>query len=238
MTMQNKFTLLSFGLVFVSLVLSWVGSIMFGGFKIGRLARQVELAVDRNQTAAFLDRFHRRLAELGFKAGAATGQFLQGGAEFGNMSSFTHAKTKKQLEIAVDDSSGAEVRMLLTLQFLDPIIGDTGESAYRDAVLDYVSGQSDAMKIVSNRSFAAFSSLVGGIWAWVALGGMLAFNVEPLVGPILVLGVTDVIIGILAIVTIKTKPGELTGIWLAIAGIVTSGSAIVGAFVLEFLKHF
>ena len=64
-------------------------------------------------------------------------------------------------------------------------------------------------------------------------------NVEPLVGPMVVLGSTYAIDGVLAILAInRTRPGELTGIWLAIAGIAMSVAVLPAAYVVEFLKRF
>jgi len=227
----------SFGLVIVSLVLAWLVSIAFGGWKFGRLARRVEFAMEPGQLTGFLERFHRRAAELGFGPGNVAGQFRQGGAQFGDISSFTHAKVSKQLDIAVDDSAQREAKVQLTLQYLDPIVGDTGESAYRDAVLDYVSGQADAMKLVPNRSFAAVCSLVGGLFTWVALFGLMRMRFEPLLQPIVVLGATYCAMGVIALIAVLKRSGQLTGIGLAVGGIVASLSAVALAGLLTIMKH-
>lgn len=232
-----KFQLVTAGLVIASMVLSWVLNIVFGGFKIGRLARSIQLAVPREQLAAFMDLFQRRVAELGFRSGRAAGEFLQGGSEFLNLSSHTHAKTRKQLKIIMHDGGAVEVAIELTLQYLDPIVGDTGECAYRDAVLAYVSGQADLMKIVPNRSFAAFSSFTGGLFTWAALFGLKAVDFQPLMPPMLVLGITYVILGIVALVTIGMKPAELKGIGLAIGGMIASGSALVLAVAMTMARN-
>jgi hypothetical protein len=125
------------------------------------------------------------------------------------------------------------VQIELAVCFLDPIVGDTGESAYRDAVLDYVSGKSDAMQVVPNRSYAAFSSLVGGIFAWCALCVFKAMHIEPLAPPIATLAITEAGIGIMGIVAIKKRSGELTGLGLAIGGIILSTAAGVAAIILS-----
>jgi len=218
--------IVDFGLVTASFVLSWLVGVLGGGWKFGRLERRLALQVDRSQLAAFLERLQLRLAELGFRPGAAPGQFVQGGAEFGDLSSFTHAKTSKQLTLTVSGAEPQPARVELSLHYLDPIAADTGESAYRDAVLDYVSGRADEMKVVPNRSFAAVCSFVGGLCTWIALLGLKALHFEPLFQPVLVMGGTYVVLGLLAVLIIAMKPGQLTGTWLAVAGIVAAASAL------------
>jgi hypothetical protein len=156
---------LGIGLVIASQVAAWLFGLVRGGFKVGRLAKTIELPVSKDQLSSFLDTARRRLEELGFRPGEAADQFIQSGAVPGVLTSFTHAKTKKALTLTVHDGASPEPRVKLTLLYLDPILGDTGESAYRDAVLAYVSGQAGSMATVTNSSFAAFSCLTGGIIA-------------------------------------------------------------------------
>jgi hypothetical protein len=123
-------------------------------------------------------------------------------------------------------SDTAEPRVELTLLYLDPILGDTGESAYRDAVLNYVSGQADSMATVSNSSFAAFTCLTGGMIAWAAVLYLKAADYHPLWMPMTIAAITNVITGFMAIYAIARRPRELTGTWEAIFGmILAAGSA-------------
>ena len=113
----------------------------------------------------------------------------------------------------------------MTLLYLDPILGDTGESAYRDAVLAYVSGQADSMTTVANSSFAAFTCLTGGIIAWVAVLYLKAMGYHPLWMPLTIVGITNVLTGFMAIYAIARKPAELTGMREAIIGILLAAAA-------------
>jgi hypothetical protein len=223
-----------FGLVTASLVVSWAVTILFSGWKFGRLKRRVQFPMDRTLVAAFLQRLHQRAAELGFRPGSVSGQFLQGGAQFGDLGSFTHARINKELMVDVNESS-QPATVGLTLQYLDPIAADTGESAYRDAVLDYISGHADTMKVVSNRSFAAVCTLVGGLGTWAALLGLTALRFNPLLEPILVMGGTYVVLGVVALITIAGKPGQLTGSRLAVIGLAAAATAILFAVALPHL---
>ena len=165
------------------------------------------------------------------------GQYLQGGQDAG-VGVFTHAKTLKRLQLNLADTGGAQVNVVLHLCYLEPIAADTGESAYRDAVLDYLSGKADAMRIVPNRSFGAVNSLVGGIYAWLALVVLSLIRFEPLLTPLLMLTVANMVIGIVAIAAIRRKPAELTGQGLALVGIAANVSAIVVALILTQAKGF
>jgi hypothetical protein len=228
LSVQLKAMILGFALVAASFMASWIAAIVSGGFKFGSLARRVELTLKPEELSGFMERFQRRLAELGFQPGNQEGQFLQGGAAGGEFAAFTHARTKKELKVAVRDDSRQAPKVEMILRYLDPIVGDSGESAYRDAVLDFVSGRTEAMQVVPNRSFAALCSLVGGICTWVAVLVLYAMHYDR-VSPIVVLGLTEATTGVLAIIAIRGKPGELTGTGLAIAGIVTSVSGVVFA---------
>jgi hypothetical protein len=229
---EMKATTLGFALVIAGLVVSWVMALVLGGFKIGSLERRIELTLDRAGLSRFLEQFHRRVAELGFQPGSVAGQFFQGGIGIEPLAAFTHAKTKKQLTLTVHEH-GPQPRAELSLRYLDPIVGDSGESAYRDAVLDFVTGKIDAMQVVPNRNFAAVCSLVGGVCTWIAVLALKTLHFEPLAVPILVMGITEAATGVTAIVTIRRKPGELTGTGWALAGIVASVSAILFAMALR-----
>lgn len=217
--------ILGIGLVIASQVAAWLVGLVRGGFKVGGLAKTIELSLGQDRLAAFLETAHRRLDELGFRPGATPGQFIQSGAVPGMLASFTHAKTKKALTLTVEERAATEAGVTLTLLYLDPILGDTGESAYRDAVLAYVSGQVDAMATVANSSFAAFSCFTGGIFAWGAVLCLQATGYQPLWLPLTIAAITNVITGFMAVYAIARRPGELTGSREAILGMIFAASA-------------
>ncbi len=224
-----------FGLVIINIVLSWMAAIVSGGFKFGSLERTVSFDLTREEYPVFWQRMLQRLAQIGFQAGPQEGVFQQSGAQFGDMATFTHAKTKKELRVTPLASSTG-VTLDLSLRYLDPIVGDSGESAYRDAVLDFISGGTDSMQKVPNRSFGALSAFVGGLLACFALVVLKAIGLRPVLPPILVLTIAEIFTAGMAIFAIRSKPGELTGTWLAVSGIALSVIAIAGAGILEILN--
>lgn len=227
-----KWAVVGFGLVFGSMALAWIAAIVLGGFKIGSLERRVEYRMTHDEYAPFWERMRQRLTQIGFVPGPEEGVFGQSGAQFGDMSSFTHAKTKKELRATAFDN-GQGITVEISLRYLDPIVGDTGESAYRDSVLDFISGTSDGMKTVTNRSYGALSSFIGGIVACLALVVMKLIGYTHVLPPILMLTIAEVVTAIMAILAIRSKPGELTGLWLAIAGIGLSALATLAAVAFE-----
>ena len=216
-------------MVFITLPISWVAGIIAGGCKIGSLEKKIHLILSKAELSTFMERLQRRLLEIGFVAGNKPGHFMQSGAVHGDLTSFTHAKTKKLLTVVVSDHNPEDVEIELRAKYLDPIVGDTGESAYRDAILNYVSGTTDSMQMISNRSYAAFSCLMAGIFAWPALLYLKHAQYEPLSLPFLVYGLTNITLGILAIYSIGKRPGELTGTPLAIVGMAATTAAFVFA---------
>lgn len=233
-TNQPAWLLVGFGLVIGSIILSWLAAIVLGGFKIGSLERRVAHQISREEYPAFWERMRQRLLQLGFTSGAQEGVFRQGGAEFGNIATFTHAKTLKEFRATAYDN-GAGVTVELTLRYLDPIVGDSGESAYRDGVLDFVCGKTEEMRTVPNRSFSALSSLIGASVACLSLAALKLTGFHPILPPILMVALTYLTTAVMAIVAIRSKPAELTGLWLAIVGIVLGILAISGAVVLQVL---
>jgi hypothetical protein len=227
--------LLPLVLVVVGMVLGIVLNIIFGGFKIGKLLRRLEVAVTHEQFPTFLARMNQRLAELGFQADGAAGPYSQRGQTIGVPTSHTHAKAPKVLEFTADQSDPQKVKVSLLVRFKELIVGDTGESAYADAVLRYVSNESDSMKLVANRSFMAFCSLVLGVWAWIVMAGLKIFQVEPFVPTMITLTVTPILTSVIAIITIALKPAELRGIWLAVIGMVVSMAAFAASVVVAML---
>ncbi len=229
--------LLPFGLVIGGLVAAWLISAALGGWKFGKFLRQAEFSMDRAQLLGFTERLQRRLAELGFVPTGVAGEFMQGGADVQDPGAFTHARTPKVLRITLDDSAQPHAKVLLALQYQNSIVADTGEGNYRDAVLDYISGQTDAMKVVPNRSFMAVCTLVGGVTAWVTLLAYAAIGFRGFFQPVLVVGPTYFLLGIYAIVAILRKPGQATGLPWAIGGVITSASALIAAFALKLLNQ-
>ena len=223
-------------LVVVGIVVSWIVAIVIGGFKFGSLLKRISIGVAQAELPAFLERLNQRLAELGFQAEDGDGRYRQGGATTEGIPSFTHARTKKQMIVTVTGERQPEATVELSLRYLDPVVGDSGESAYRDAVLEYVSGQADEMRVVPNRSFMALSCLVGGAFSWIAFFYLLGIHFNPLWWPILVLGLTELAIGVLAILSIKRKPAELTGTRAAIVGMSLSAAVLITAGVMHLLK--
>lgn len=214
---------LGFGLVIASMILSWIAGIVFGGFKIGSLERVIEVAVVPAELQAFFQRMTGRLAEIGFRDGEKEGEFLQSGVNQLDLSSFTHAKTSKKLMVQMEQGA-QQAKLRLSLRYLDPIVGDTGESAYRDSVLDYVMGKTDVMLVVRNRSFAAASSLVGAVVGVLAAIVFWYMHVDPRAYAIAI-GVfsgTNLVTGVLGLVAVLRNRSQLSGIWEASAGITVS----------------
>jgi len=233
--MTLNFQMLCFGLVVVGLVLSLVLNIIFGGFTVGKITRRLDVGVPADQLQAFLARMYQRLAELGFQ-GEGPGVYFQRGAQFGVPTSYTHAKSAKRLEVTADQSNPLQAQIGITVHYLELIVGDTGESAYADAVMKYIAGETDVMQLVANRSFMAFSSLVLAVWAWVAMIALKVLHIEPFTQTVLTLTITPVLTSVIAIVTIALKPKELRGLWLAIVGLVMSGLALGACLVMAVMK--
>jgi len=233
---MTKALLVGMGLVAVSMALAFVLGIVLGGFKLGSLKRQIQITVPAAEFDSFWAQAYHRLSELGFMPEEHPGHYLQSGASFMDLGSHTHAKTKKRLTVETLEQTSANTTMGFTLAYLDPIVGDTGESAYRDAVLDYISGQAAEMILVPNRNFSAFSSLVGGVLALVAVPVLYFLTNVPLLVPISCVAVTEAGTAVIALITIHGKPAELKGTGLAIGGIVASVAAFLLALALTVMK--
>src|SRR5688500_16571956 len=108
---------LGLGMVFITMVISWVACIFVGGFKFGALKKTVKLVLPTAESSLFLERFERRLREIGFVPGATAGHYLQSGSVHGDLTTFTHAKTKKLLTILVTDRNLQEVSIELTAKY-------------------------------------------------------------------------------------------------------------------------
>lgn len=234
--MTSNFQLLCMGLLIFGIVLSVLINIVFGGFVVGKLTRRLEVIVPGDQFNAFLARMHQRLAELNFQT-ESSGSFFQHGTQFGVPTSYTHAKSAKRLEVTADQSNPQAIKVRMAVHFIELIVGDTGESAYADAVMKYISNETHSMQPVANRSFLAFSSLVLSIWTWLVLVALKVLHIEPCTPTVMTLSVTTVFTSIVAIVSIALKPKELRGLWLAIAGLVISGLALMICLALGVLKN-
>ena len=221
-------------LVAVPIVVAMGIGFALGGCRCGRLQKGIELMVEKERVPMFLEKLAARLAELGFRPGNNANEHLQGGRSGVpvDATQFTHANTLKQLSVVIQVDGTGNCQASLGLGYLNPIVMDTGESAYRDAVLNYVSSQSDSMSVVPNRSFFAFTSLVGGLFAWISLVVLRALHYQPLKDVMIPNTMAFLVIGVLAVIGIVRKPRELTGLWLAIIGIVSSAVAL-GVVVLN-----
>ncbi len=226
-----KWSLVAFGLVAGSILLSWIAGIIIGGFKMGSLERRVQHRLTREEYPLFWERMCQRLWQLGFQANSEN-MYVQSGSQYGDLASHTHAKTKKEFRVGVMDSGDAVV-LELTLRYLDPIVGDTGESAYRDGVLDFLAGKTERMEVVPNRSFGAVCSVVEGIVACGALFYLHSRGCTPLWPTIVTVTSAGFIIGALAALAIRRKPMELKGLGLAVAGMAFNAAAALGSFVLK-----
>ncbi|MGZ4961971.1 MAG: hypothetical protein ACXWC8_05390 [Limisphaerales bacterium] len=201
---------------------------VIGGCRFGRLQKQIELQFDKQNLPSFFAKLNTRLAELGFRAGQIPTEYLQGGRGSipVNAAQFTHANTLKRFSVATQEDGSEHCRATLSLSYLDPIVLDTGETTYRDAVLNYVSGQSDTMIVVPNRSFFALSSFVGGLCAWITLVVLRSIHYGPIKDVMIPNSIAFVTIGVLGVIGTLRKPRELTGRWLAITGSIAAATAL------------
>ncbi len=218
-------------LVIVVQIIAIAIAIVLGGFRVGYLRKSVQLSMPKADAAPFWETMFQRLQELGFKKAEPEGRYLQGGARSGDPSySFTHARTNKEVMVQFRESEAEEIAVTVSLGYLDPIVGDTGESAYRDAVLDYVTGKADRMVVVPNRSLLALNSLTGGILACVLAGFVVALKRWSFWTPLLVLTITEIIVGLMGLWAALYKPAEITGKSAAAAGICLSLAAMAITF--------
>jgi hypothetical protein len=216
-------------LVAVTQGISLVVRIVSGGFKSGHLEKSIQFTLDKALLSAFTQNFQLRLAELRFNSGNGAGQFFQGGVNFGELGSFMHAKTSKMLTAQMVESGENQVAVTLTLRYLDPIVADTGECSYRDAVLNYVSGQADQMVVVPNPSLMALNSFIGGMVAFILSLLLLVLGTRQWWQTVYVMALSEAVIGLMALISILRKPKEITGKWQAIAGLALNFASIAVA---------
>lgn len=227
MDAHTKGFLLGFGLVLFSIVIAVVvKQIQSGRSPFSHLERTIELPLNRLNLDFHRQAFGRRLSTLGFKAAEGEGNFIQGGSDLAEFGAASHAKTRKRLTLRYQDAGAEKVLAVLTLLYLDIVVVDTGESAYRDAVLDFVTGKTDAMTSVPTESLMALNSLIGGAVACGVAGTLILSDQLSLWTAIPSLAVTEFAVGLLALFTISQKPAEITGRWKAITGIVLSLASI------------
>lgn len=230
----TKASALGFGLVMFTQLVSVVARpIRSGRSAFGHLEKTIEVPVEKINEDFSLKLFRQRLADLGFKPLDNDNNFVQGGVDLAALGSALQAKTKKLLSLQARDSGPNQVVVSMTVRYPHFVIVDTGESAYRDALLDFVSGKADQMTVVPQESLMATNSFTGGIIACLVGALLIATNRLNLWPVIPILGVTEFAAGLLAIVSISQKPAEITGRWKAVAGIVLSLAAI--AITLTFI---
>ena len=228
--LQQLAPYLGFVLIGIAGFIAIAVGVVIGGFKCGELGKTVLLRFDRGARDTVWTQMHYRLTELGFTAAQGDGRFLQSGEVFGDLGTFTHAKTNKELRVNFQEA-GPQIEVGLSLRYLSFIVYDSGESAYRDAVLNYVSGQTDRMLLVPNRSLLALNSLTGGAVALLSAALILLSGLSDLRPAIWVAALTGICTGLLALFFILRRPAEISGKWLAIIGIIFSAAALTMACV-------
>lgn len=210
----------------VAVLMIAVGSsIALGGFRMGYLRRSIERELPKNAVEPFWEVAQRRLEELGFSKTETQGRYLQGSAPLGSPSGIA-----KELVIRFRESGPGELTVSIMFVYLRRIGADTGESAYRDAVLDYVIGKTDRMVIVPHRNLMALNSLGGGILACVLAIFVVVVKRWSFWPSLLVLTTLEIILGLLGLWAALYKPTEITGKSTAAAGICLSLAAMTITF--------
>ena len=206
----------------VSQILSVLISAAISGFKIGSLRKTIEVEVRELELEEFRTRFNERLLELGFRGSSNDGEFIQHG-EVNDLSSFTHARTKKLLKVEFNPCCKGICRVVLTLKYLDPIVADTGESAYRDAVLNYLAGYADEMVVVPNLCHNGVCGFNGGIIALTLLAAnFLFFQTLFIDASVFFLCLNSAVLAILGIISTVRMPKEIKGLYLSLCGLATN----------------
>ena len=207
------------------LLIALGSSIVLGGFRVGYLKRSIQQDVPKEDVAPFWETMQSRLEELGFNKTETEGHYLQGNAPFGSPS-----KIKKELTVQFRESAPGQLTVSVTLVYLRPIGADTGESGYRDAVLDYVIGKTDRMATVPHRNLMALNSLGGGILACVLAIFVVALKRWTFWPSLLVLTILEIILGVFGLWAALYRPAEVTGKSVAAAGICLSLAAMTVTF--------
>src|SRR2546428_727719 len=100
MNANNLMLLWVLALTIVSQAITLAVQMIRGGFRMGRLTKELELDVPANELDDRLREAKMRLALLGFKRDGETDRYIQPGMAVKGSVEFTHAKTKKQLTLA------------------------------------------------------------------------------------------------------------------------------------------
>jgi len=227
MDAHTKGLLLGLGLVALSLLGAIVtNQIQTGGAWFSNLSRTVEFPLDRLNVDFQRGLFIKRLSVLGFERAGSGDDYLQGGADLTDIGAASHARTKKMMTLHFQDTEPGKAVALLTLRYLDMVVVDSGEAAYRDAVLDYVTGHTDDMKLVRAPSLLAMNSLIGGVLACTVAAALVMSDELSLWLAIPTLAVTELGAGLFALYSISQKPKEISGKGRAVAGVLLSLGAI------------
>ena len=145
----------------------------------------------------------------------------------------TLASTPKQIEVLTEPIGAHQTRVQFSLQISSLfILGETGETAYSDAVLRYISNESDSMKVIPSCASSAYLSVVLGAWTWFLIIGFGLLKMNPPLITIFALGGGVTILGVIAIVLITINPRELYGVLHALGGIILGISAFILSWVL------
>ena len=202
---------------------------IFGGFKFGSLAKSIELKLSADKLDAFTQLFRERTQELGFVRNEYPENnetiFTQGGKTAGLAG--THAKTKKELRLRIEEESPETYKTTISLKYTDPILADTGESSYRDGVLDYVSGREREMICVTSVSHAGDCCFTGSLIALVVvLVNYIVANSQMLHWAAAFFCLTSIVLGIQAFIVIMLNPQGLTGLYRTLFGIFLNAGLI------------
>lgn len=214
--------LIGLGLSFLTQAIVVLVENILGEFKFGSLEKSIDFTIYADKIEEFKESFYKKIEELGFVQTQSIGIseifFLQGqGPEGGPVG--THAGTKKELKIKFDEGQSNKYTVTLTLKYLDPIVADTGESAYRDAVLNYLSGLEREMIIVPNVSYFGVCCFAGSLIVSIAMGIDYFGHVKLLNDySILFYCLLSIALGIMAIISFLSKPKEIKGIGMSILG--------------------
>ena len=227
MDAHTKGLLLGLGLVALSLLAAIVANqIQTGGEWFSHLSRTVKVPFDKLNTEFQRELFLKRLSSLGFQRAGSGDEFLQGGGPLINAGAASHAATKKMLTLRFEETEPGKMVAVITCRYLGVVAVDSGEATYRDAVLDYVTGQTDEMKLVPAPNLLAMNSLIGGLLACIVAAVLVISDQLSLWVAILTLGVTELGTGLLAAYFISQKPKEISGRGKAVWGVLLSLAAI------------
>ncbi len=225
-------------MVLLSIIVAIIVKQMQSGYPaFGRLSKSVEVPIDKVNLEFHKKFFRGRLSSLGFRPADEADHFIQGSTDLGEFGAGPHARTKKILSLDYRDAGEERIMVTLRVRYAHVVGVDEGEAAYCDAVLDFVSGKTDAMANVPRHSIMALNCLIGGAMTCVLAIALVATDELALWLAIPTLGVTEFGVGLLALYSISRKQGEISGRWKAVVGIVLSLSAICVSLYFIIWKH-